>query len=92
MVLTPFSVALAASPNKEHPPEKAMDEATPEMKNPGGTKDLHPPQKAMDEATPPEKKSDASAKTGNSVAMTEAPSWDVRQAGQGVKLGGSKEQ
>ena len=51
LALVPMSVALAGAPDKEHPPQKATDEATPEMKNPGGTEKLHPPQKAMDEAT-----------------------------------------
>lgn len=76
--------------DKEHPPEKAMDSATPEMKNPEGTKDLHPPQKAMDEATPTEKKGDAGssgASTGAS-GSAEQPSWDVRKAGSGVDFGG----
>ena len=48
----PFTAAYAQAPEKNSPPEKAMDSATPEMKNPGGTDKLHPPQKAMDEATP----------------------------------------
>ena len=83
--------AAQAADNKEHPPEKAMDSATPEMKNPGGTDKLHPPQKAMDEATPTEKKGDASsgASTGTS-ATAEIPSWDVRKAGEGVELGKAK--
>lgn len=85
------AVALAAD-KKEHPPEKAMDAATPEMKNPDGTEKLHPPQKAMDEATPTEKKADAPASGGGGNAQTEAPpAWDVRKAGEGVKLTGAKE-
>lgn len=82
--------AVQAADNKDHPPEKAMDSATPEMKNPGGTKNLHPPQKAMDEATPTEKKSGASAdgaSTG-SAGAAEIPSWDIRKAGEGVTLTG----
>jgi hypothetical protein len=58
------ALAVAQTQDKAHPPEKAMDSATPEMKNPEGTDKLHPPQKAMDQATPTEKKSDAS--TGDS--------------------------
>lgn len=82
--------AVQAADKKEHPPEKAMDSATPEMKNPEGTKNLHPPQKAMDEATPTEKRTDASA-DGASTGVSgtaEIPSWDVRKAGEGVTLGG----
>lgn len=41
----PAGFAIAAdNANKPHPPEKAMDSATPEMKNPEGTKGLHPAQ------------------------------------------------
>lgn len=81
--------AVQAADKTEHPPEKAMDSATPEMKNPEGTKSLHPPQKAMDEATPSQKKSDSSsgASEGTSGAA-ETSSWDVRKAGEGVDLGG----
>lgn len=78
--------ALQAADKKEHPPEKAMDEATPEMKNPDGTKDLHPPQKAMDEATPVEKKSGAGASSSGGQAAPALPSWDIRKAGEGVTL------
>lgn len=83
--------AVQAADNKDHPPEKAMDSATPEMKNPGGTEKLHPPQKAMDEATPTEKKGDASsgASAGTS-GSAEIPSWDIRKAGEGVELGKAK--
>ena len=85
------ALAVQAADKKEHPPEKAMDSATPEMKNPGGTDKLHPPQKAMDEATPTEKKGEASsgASTGTS-GTAEIPSWDVRKAGEGVELGKAK--
>lgn len=81
--------AVQAADKKDHPPEKAMDSATPEMKNPEGTDKLHPPQKAMDEATPTEKKGSAStgASTGSSGAA-EIPSWDIRKAGEGVTLTG----
>lgn len=81
--------AAQAADNKDHPPEKAMDSATPEMKNPEGTDKLHPPQKAMDEATPTEKKTGASsgASTGTSGAAAQ-PSWDTRKAGEGVDLKG----
>ena len=83
--------AVQAADNKEHPPEKAMDSATPEMKNPGGTDKLHPPQKAMDEATPTEKKGDASSGASAGTSGTaEIPSWDVRKAGEGVELGKAK--
>lgn len=81
--------AVQAQDKKEHPPEKAMDSATPEMKNPDGTKNLHPPQKAMDEATPAEKKSDASSGASSGTSgMAEQPGWDVRKAGESVELGG----
>ncbi len=93
----PLSVTLAASPDKEHPPQKATEKATPEMKNPGGTESLHPPQKAMDEATPTEKDPDASsgASSGDSGAtaaggaqaqQAKFPEWDTRKAGQSVEL------
>lgn len=87
--------AVQAADKKDHPPEKAMDSATPEMKNPAGTKDLHPPQKAMDEATPTEKKTGASegasaGTSGSSGAAAEFPEWDIRQAGQSVDLSGGK--
>jgi hypothetical protein len=94
LALVPMSVALAGAPDKEHPPQKATDEATPEMKNPGGTEKLHPPQKAMDEATPVEKKGESSAASGDggSAGRTEAaPSWDTRKAGEGIELTGSKQ-
>ena len=93
LALAPLSFALAGAPDKDHPPQKATDEATPEMKNPGGTEKLHPPQKAMDEATPVEKKGEKAAAGGSSggAAQTEAaPSWDTRKAGEGVSLTGSK--
>ena len=77
--------AAQAADNKEHPPEKAMDSATPEMKNPGGAKDLHPPQKAMDEATPADNAGGDGASTGSSGAADVAD-WDIRKAGEGVTL------
>lgn len=93
----PFGAAMAASSDKEHPPQKATESATPEMKNPGGTEKLHPPQKAMDEATPAEKSSDgASAGTSGSSAGAGAasqakfPDWDTRKAGESIELKGSK--
>ena len=83
--------AVQAADQKEHPPEKAMDSATPEMKNPAGTDKLHPPQKAMDEATPTEKKGEASSGASSGTSGTaEIPSWDIRKAGEGVELGKSK--
>lgn len=94
LALVPVTGALAAD-DKEHPPQKATEEATPEMKNPEGTEKLHPPQKAMDEATPTEKKSDAAsakpAAGGGNAKMTAAPDWDQRKAGEGVTLSGSKQ-
>ena len=48
-IAMPASTALAADDNM-HPPDKAMDSATPKMKNPEGTEGMHPPQKAMDNA------------------------------------------
>lgn len=82
-------LSVQAADKKEHPPEKAMDSATPEMKNPEGTKNLHPPQKAMDEATPTEKKTGASEGASSGASgSAEIPSWDVRKAGEGVDLGG----
>ena len=95
----PFGAVLAASPDKEHPPQKATEQATPEMKNPGGTDKLHPPQKAMDEATPTEKSPDASsgASTGDSGSATSAgsaaefPEWDTRKAGESIELKSSKQ-
>ena len=88
IALAPLSFALAGAPDKGHPPEKAMDKATPEMKNPEGTEKLHPPQKAMDEATPTEKKSDpaASKSAGSTAAAADFPSWDTRKAGEGMTL------
>lgn len=79
--------AVQAADKKEHPPEKAMDSATPEMKNPGGSKDLQPPQKAMDEATPAKKGSAGmdGASSGTS-GSAEVSSWDIRKAGEGVTL------
>lgn len=91
--LAPLSVAVAGSPDKEHPPQKATEEATPEMKNPDGTEKLHPPQKAMDEATPVEKKDSGAAKdTGgaNPGKMVAAPDWDQRKAGEGINLKAGK--
>lgn len=82
------ALAVHAADKKEHPPEKAMDSATPEMKNPGGTDKLHPPQKAMDQATPTEKKGGASAGASSGASgSAESPSWDVRKAGESVDLG-----
>ena len=69
----PFTAAYAQAPEKNSPPEKAMDSATPEMKNPGGTDKLHPPQKAMDEATP-----------GNSGASTGASDGSVGATAPGA--------
>lgn len=91
------TAAMAASPDKAHPPKKATEEATPDMKNPGGTENLHPPQKAMDEATPVEKSTDASsgdssgtsgaASAGGSQAQqAKFPEWDTRKAGESVDL------
>ena len=94
IALAPLSFALAGAPDKDHTPQKATDDATPEMKNPGGTEKLHPPQKAMDEATPVEKKGDKAAAGGSSGGTTQteaAPSWDARKAGEGVSLTGSKQ-
>lgn len=91
----PFGTALAASPDKEHPPQKATEQATPEMKNPEGTDKLHPPQKAMDEATPNEKASSgASAGESGSASTASAavfPEWDTRKAGEGMDLKSSKQ-
>lgn len=83
--------AVQAADKKEHPPEKAMDSATPEMKNPAGTENLHPPQKAMDEATPGKKGAGGmdGASTGSSGAA-EPESWDIRKAGEGVTLNNNK--
>lgn len=83
------ALAVAQAPDKNHPPEKAMDSATPEMKNPGGTDKLHPPQKAMDEATPNEKKSDGSsgASSGESGA---AKTWNADEAKGGAASGETK--
>lgn len=64
----PFAVANAQAPDKQSPPEKAMDSATPEMKNPGGTDKLHPPQKAMDEATTDSSGAGSGASAGTSGA------------------------
>lgn len=61
------ALAVAQTEDKAHPPEKAMDSATPEMKNPEGTDKMHPPQKAMDKATPTEKNP---ASTGESSGET----------------------
>ena len=81
--------ATAQAPDKKHPPEKAMDSATPEMKNPGGTKDLHPPQKAMDEATPTETKPGSASKGASTAsAAADFPSWDTRKAGEGMTFSG----
>lgn len=89
------TAAMAASPDKDHPPKKATEEALPEMKNPGGTENLHPPQKAMDEATPveeaPDASSGASSGTSGSAGGTQAqqakfPEWDQRKAGESVDL------
>lgn len=57
IALAPVGFAFAAddAATKPHPPEKAMDQATPQMKNPDGTDKMHAPQKAMDQATPPAK-------------------------------------
>lgn len=83
------ALAIAQAPDKSHPPEKAMDSATPEMKNPGGTDKLHPPQKAMDSATPTEKKSDASS--GESSGETgEAKTWNADDAKDGAASGETK--
>ena len=60
-----FAVAADTAADKEHPPTKAMDSATPQMKNPDGTKNLLPPQKAMDEATPAEKTADKASEGGS---------------------------
>ncbi len=81
--------AFAQAPDKAHPPEKAMDSATPEMKNPGGTDKLHPPQKAMDQATPPEKKSDSAsgAGSGESGAAKTWNSDDAKSGGAGETKG-----
>jgi len=96
----PFGAAMAASSDKEHPPQKATEKATPEMKNPGGTDKLHPPQKAMDEATPNEKSTDgaSSGTSGSSSAGAGAvqgqqakfPDWDIRKAGESVDLKGGQ--
>ena len=85
----PFAFANAQAPDKEHPPQKAMEKETPEMKNPEGTEKLHPPQKAMDEATPTEKKGEASASksaSSTSAAAAQFPAWDTRKAGEGMTL------
>ncbi len=91
----PASTALAAD-DKMHPPEKAMDSATPKMKNPDGTEGMHPPQKAMDNAVPTEKmpKGEGSASTGESASTGASdgssgasfPDWDIRKAGESVDL------
>lgn len=47
----PLSAALAQAPDKNHPPQKAMDSATPDMKHSGDKSQMHGPQKAMDSAT-----------------------------------------
>lgn len=90
IALAPLSFALAAS-DETHPPKKAMDSATPEMRNPEGTDKMHPPQKAMDEATPTKETSTATPDlpaAGGKAAQF--PSWDIRKAGEGVSLSPSK--
>ncbi len=77
--------AVKAADNKTHPPEKAMDSATPKMKNPAGTEGMHPPQKAMDEATPTETMGSGSDGASNG-GPSETESWDIRKAGEGVTL------
>ena len=74
ITIAPVSFALAGAPDKEQPPAKAMDSATPEMKNPGGTKDLLPAQKAMDEAAPAIKPSDTATPAQPSDASPASPS------------------
>lgn len=64
MSAIPFAAAYAQAPDKNSPPQKAMDSATPEMKNPGGSDKEHPPQKAMDSATPDSSGSGASSGEG----------------------------
>jgi hypothetical protein len=87
--LPAFAMAQTAPNDKNHPPEKAMDSATPEMKNPGGTEGLHPPQKAMDQATPTEKKSDAN--TGDSSGESGASkTWNADDAKGGAASGETK--
>lgn len=69
MSAMPFAAAYAQqAPDKAHPAEKAMDSATPEMKNPGGTDKLHPAQKAMDEATPAGSGASSGASSGEGAA------------------------
>lgn len=87
--LPAFAMAQTVKDDKNHPPEKAMDSATPEMKNPGGTDGLHPPQKAMDQATPSEKKSDAN--TGDSSGEAgSAKTWNADDAKDGAASGETK--
>lgn len=83
------ALAVAQTQDKNHPPEKAMDSATPEMKNPGGTDKLHPPQKAMDEATPTEKKPDASsgASSGDTGSSKTWNSNDAKSGASGESKG-----
>ena len=85
----------AIADDKRHPPEKAMDSATPRMTNPEGTEGMHPPQKAMDNAMPTEKlpkdasaSSAGSASSGSSDGSSGAsfPDWDIRKAGETVDL------
>lgn len=64
----PFAVAYAQAPDKNSPPQKAMDSATPQMKNPGGSEKEHPPQKAMDSATPPGSGASTGASSGDASA------------------------
>jgi len=91
----PLTAVFAAEPEK-HPPQEALQSATPEMKNPQGTEALHPPQAAMDEATTTVEVGNANAATGASSGETGSgpveaqvapfPDWDKRVPGETLKL------
>lgn len=73
-----LAVAQTQDKDKQHAPQEMLNEATPKMKNPGGTEGLHPPQKAMDEATDVEKA--PSASTGASTGESGSSTWNADES------------
>lgn len=66
LCVAPFALGSAQAADDKHPPQKAMESATPEMKNPGDRSGEHAPQKAMDSAVPAGSGGSGSASDGAS--------------------------
>ena len=83
----PFAAAYAQqTPDKNHPPQKAMDSATPEMKGADTESQKHGPQKAMDSAVEGSSTGDAQPGAGGTTYNAQDANKAAEDAGGKQKL------